>query len=129
MKMEHLGYQVPDPVKAAEWYRDNLDMTIVRAVNNESKTHFLADSSGTIMIEIYNNSKAPVPDYALMDPLVLHLAFVCSDIAGTVKKLKAAGAVFVEEFTTPQGDGIAMMRDPWGLALQFCNRKTPMIKT
>lgn len=129
MKMEHLGYQVKEPVKTAEWYRNNLGFTIVRAVDNEAKTHFLSDASGMMMIEIYNNSTAPVPDYASMNPLVLHLAFICSDIQGTLKKLKAAGATFVEEFTTPQGDEIAMLRDPWGLALQFCNRKTPMIKS
>jgi len=129
MKMEHLGYQVREPVKAAEWYCKNLGFKIVRAVDNEAKTHFLADSDGTMMIEIYNNSAAPIPDYASMNTLVLHLAFACSDIPATVKKLTAAGATVMEEFVTPQGDGIAMLRDPWGMAIQFCNRKTPLIKT
>ena len=128
MKMEHLGYQVKDPAGIAAWYCENLGFTIVRAVNNEAKTHFLADSAGTMMIELHSHKTAPIPDYASMDPLVLHLAFACTDIPSAVKKLTAAGATLVEEFTTPQGDGIAMLRDPWGLALQFCNRKTPMIK-
>jgi catechol 2,3-dioxygenase-like lactoylglutathione lyase family enzyme len=127
--MEHLGYQVKDPVKVAAWYCENLGFTIVRAVENEAKTRFVADSAGTMMLEIYNNPTAPVPDYASMNPLVLHLAFLCSDIPATVKKLTAAGAKLLEEFTTPQGDGIAMLRDPWGMAIQFCNRKTPMIKS
>ena len=128
MKIEHLGYQVPDPVKTAAWYCDHIGFTIVRSVDNEAKTRFLADCSGTVMIEIYNNPKAMVPDYRTMDPLVLHLAFTCSNVPGTVKKLTAAGATLLEEFTTPQGDSLAMLRDPWGLAIQLCNRKTPLIK-
>ena len=99
--MEHLGYQVKDPAKIAAWYCENLGFTIVRAVNNEAKTHFLADSAGTMMIEIHRHSTAPVPDYASMDPLVLHLAYACGDIPATVKKLTTAGATLVEEFTTP----------------------------
>jgi len=128
MKIEHLGYQVTDPVKTAAWYCEHFGFTIVRSVDNEARTRFLADSSGTMMIEIYNNPKASVPDYKSMDPLVLHLAFVCSDVPAAIKKLRASGATLLEEFTTPQGDVVAMLRDPWGLAIQLCNRKTPLIK-
>lgn len=128
MKIEHLGYQVPDPIKTAAWYCEHIGFNIVRSVDNEAKTRFLADSSGTVMIEIYNNPKAMVPDYQSMDPLVLHLAFVCSDVPAKVKTLVAAGATLLEEFKTPKGDSLAMMRDPWGLAIQLCDRKTPLIR-
>ncbi len=34
--------------------------------------HFLADGSGRVMLEMYNNPAATVPDYNAMHPLVLH---------------------------------------------------------
>jgi len=32
-----------------------------------------------------------------------------------------------EPFTNPAGDEVAMLRDPWGLAIQLIHRADPMI--
>jgi hypothetical protein len=32
-----------------------------------------------------------------------------------------------EVTTTPAGDKLAMLRDPWGLAIQFVRRAEPML--
>src|SRR4051812_23347929 len=64
--------------------------------------------------------KAPVLDYAAMDPLVFHIAFGTTDVRGTLQRLLAAGATSAGEVTTtPAGDEMAFLRDPWGVALQL----------
>ena len=129
MRIEHVAWQVNDPGAVAAGYCEHLDFTIKRHVDNAAQAHFLADASGQVMIEIYHNTKAPVFDYQALDPLQLHLAFTCDDIPGTVQRLTEAGATLVEEIGdgSPDSDHIAMMRDPFGLAIQFCRRATPMV--
>ena len=80
------------------------------------------------MIEIYNNPTVTTPDYASMDPLYLHLAFVCDHVQTTSDRLLAAGATRVSgPEIMGNGDEIAMLRDPWGLAIQFIKRAEPMV--
>jgi glyoxylase I family protein len=80
------------------------------------------------MLELYRNPKVQVPDYATMDPLLVHVAFVSSDLAGDRDRLVAAGASVVDDIVaTPTGDELVMLRDPWGVALQLAKRANPMI--
>ncbi len=126
MKIEHAAYLVAEPVAAARWYADHLGMRTVRSAGPPSFTHFLADSEGTSVIEIYAG-ELRVPDYASMDPLLLHLAFATDDVAATRNRLVAAGATPLGEVTrTPGGDELAMLRDPWGFAIQLVRRATPL---
>jgi uncharacterized glyoxalase superfamily protein PhnB len=63
-----------------------------------------------------------------MDPLVLHVAFAPDDVRATRERLIAAGAVPVGDVVvTPTGDEFAMLRDPWGLALQLARRARPLV--
>ena len=128
LKIEHFAYQVAEPKAVAEWYCDHLNFTIKRAGSDPAATHFLADGSDNVMIEIYCNSAIDVPDYPSMHPLTLHLAFACDDIEGKKANLEAAGATVAVPITeTPSGDKLVMMRDPWGLSIQLCKRGKPMI--
>jgi glyoxylase I family protein len=128
MRIEHLGYTVAEPVQVAQWYVSQLGFQIRRKQEQSPWTHFLADASGQVMIEIYNNPKAQVPDYAAMDPLVLHLAFSVDDVAKTRSDLLAAGASPEGEITVIAcGDQLAMLRDPWGMAIQLVKRAKPML--
>ena len=128
MKLEHVAVNVADPVKMTQWYVDHLGMTIVRAMDKAPFTHFLADDSGNVMIEIYNNPPDQVPDYRSMHPLLLHLAFVSNDPDADRARLEKAGATFVEEVRPEAGAHLVMMRDPWGLAVQLCKRAKSMLK-
>ena len=128
MKIEHAAYQVEDPVAVAEWYVKHLGLRVKRSQSERPFGYFLADDGDGVMIEIYNNPKASVPDYKSLDPLLLHLAFYTEDIAGTRARLIAAGAMPVGEISTNDvGDKLAMLRDPWGFAIQFVTRTTRMI--
>jgi predicted enzyme related to lactoylglutathione lyase len=69
-----------------------------------------------------------VPDYRNTDPFVLHIAFGVPDVATARDRLVAAGATTVGDVQiSPAGDHLAMLRDPWGLAIQLVRRETPMI--
>ncbi len=128
MNIEHTGLNVPAPVEMAGWYAAHLGMKVVRTFDNSTQTHFLADSAGGTMIEIYCNRSAPIPEYLLMDPLVLHICFSADDVGGTRDRLLAAGARPVGDIaTTPSGDVLAMLRDPWGIPIQLAKRAIPMI--
>lgn len=128
LQMEHFAINTADPVAMAKWYCEHLGMSVARQGAPPHHMHFLADASGRVVMEIYCNPPELVPDYRNQNPLVLHLAFVSSDIEGTRERLIAAGAVAEgEPFFTPDGDHIAMLRDPWGFCIQFCKRAVPMV--
>ena len=128
MDIEHIGYQVPDPVAAAQWYVEHLGLRVARSFGAPAFAQFLADSSGHVMIEIYNNPAAPMPDYRAMSPLVLHLALECQDVEGVRARLLAAGATAEGDVVrAPNGDMLAMLRDPWGFPVQLARRAVPML--
>lgn len=128
MKIEHFAFNVVEPVAMAEWYCKNLGMTVMRKQPKAPHTHFLADSSGTVMIEIYNNPPEAVPAYAQMNPLLLHLAFVSAEPTKDKDRLLKVGATLVDEIRLDDGSHLVMLRDPWGLAIQLCKRGKPMLK-
>jgi len=128
LKIEHFAINVKDPLAMAAWYVANMAMTIVRKSDGASLTHFLGDSSGQVMVEIYNNPPDQVPDYASMNPLLLHLAFVCESPEQKRIELEMVGATFAEEVHIKDGSHLVMMRDPWGLAIQLCKRGVSMLK-
>lgn len=128
MKIEHVALQVADPVALARWYRDHLGLTIKRAQTESPFGQFLADDGDAVMLEFYNNPKAAVPDYRASDPLAMHLAFWADDVRATRERLLAAGATAEGEVVeTPAGDQLTMLRDPWGIPIQFVKRAAKMI--
>ena len=125
MKFEHFALNVPDVRAIARWYVEHLGMTVARSRDDAPFTHFLADESGRVIVEFYTNPTAAIPDYAAAHPLCFHIAFVAKDAREIRAKLEQAGAkLFIEE-TTPDGSLLIMMRDPWGIPLQFCQRTKP----
>jgi glyoxylase I family protein len=128
VKIEHIAFQVEDPIEVALWYIENLGMTLKRAYPQRPWGQFLSDDGDAVMLEFYNNPKAAVPDYRKIDPLALHVAFRVKDIAAERATLLAAGATAEGEITTADnGDKLAMHRDPWGLAVQLVTRTEDMI--
>ena len=128
MKIEHVALNVSRPLELARWYVEHLGLTVKRRTVDAPYAHFLADDSGTVMLEIYGNDSVPVPDYAAMNPMSLHFAFVSANIDDDVARLERAGAKLIGEIQhQPNGDTMALLRDPWGVTLQLVKRKEPMI--
>ncbi|MCC7493796.1 MAG: VOC family protein [Fimbriimonadaceae bacterium] len=128
MVIEHIGYQHPDPRAATPWYLQQLGFRLVRQLDQPPYTSFLVDSAGHGIVEFYCNPAAPLPDYPRQDPLVLHLALQVDDVPGERDRLLAAGATLADDVaTTPYGDQIVMLRDPWGFPLQLVHRATPLV--
>jgi glyoxylase I family protein len=127
MKIEHVALQVADPAAMADWYGRHLGFCVRRSSDGPVVARFMADSSGAVMLEIYRNPELPLPDYASMAPGLLHVAFVCDDVPGAIARLTAAGATLIRGPEILGEDELAMLRDPWGLAIQLARRKEPMI--
>ena len=127
MKFEHFALNVPEPIALAAWYVEHCDMKIVRQMTVSPFTHFLADATGRVIMEVYHNPAAPVPDYALQDPLVYHCAFAVADVDAVKATLLAAGASEVSDSVLDDGSRLVMLRDPWQIPLQLVRRGTPLL--
>jgi glyoxylase I family protein len=128
IRIEHVALNVKDPVAMAEWYCRNFGMRVIRKGPAPANARFISDAGGNTMLELYNNPPDAVPDYASMDPLLFHIAFMVDDVKGIREKLIAAGATPIGDVSIiPSGDEIAMLRDPWGVAIQFIKRAVPML--
>ena len=128
MKIEHVALLVEKPVEVVRWYEQHLGMKVARSGGAPSFTHFLADSGGTVLLEVYRHDRLPVPGYRALDFLVLHLAFSTDRVEEERARLVAAGATAEgDAFVAPNGDRVANLRDPWGLAIQLVQRGEPML--
>lgn len=128
MKLEHFALNVEDPLAMAEWYVKHLGLQIVRQTKAAPFTTFLSDDSGNIMLEIYKNPADKVPAYREMNPLLVHLAFVAVSPSEDKARLLKAGASLESDQQLEDGSHLVMLRDPWGLSIQFCKRGVPMLK-
>lgn len=127
MTLEHVALNLPDPKTAAEWYAEHLNMRIVKSSDTAPFIHFLADASGS-MLELYHNPSGAVPTYPDMSPYTLHLAFAVEAVEAERDRLVAAGASVVGDIeTTPAGDTLLFLRDPWGVVLQLVKRASPLL--
>lgn len=126
--LEHVAFNVPEPAAMAEWYCRHLGMRVVREGPPPANARFIIDSAGVRMLELYRNPPESVPDYRRTDPLNLHVAFAVEDVAATHRRLLEAGATAVgDPETTPAGDVVVFLRDPWGVPLQLVKRASAML--
>jgi glyoxylase I family protein len=127
MIFEHFAINVLNPLELAKWYTSNCEMKIIKLITVPPFTHFLADSSGRSVIEIYSNLSVKIPDYNALHPLEFHFAFKVKDVREMKEKLVSAGAKLLEDVTSEDGSHFVMLRDPFGIPLQLCKRATPLI--
>ncbi|SHF98979.1 Catechol 2,3-dioxygenase [Fodinibius roseus] len=128
MKIEHFAMNVNEPLAMADWYVAYLGLEVVKQETEPPYMTFLADDSGRVMIEIYQNPADQVPDYHNRDPLIMHLALVSEEPAADKKRLIEAGAEEISDEILEDGSHLVMLRDPWGLAIQLCKRSNPMLR-
>ena len=123
MKFEHYAINVADAVAVSDWYIANCGLTARVAMDKEPFTRFLADDTGRVFIELYSNPTAPFPDYSEMSHFLYHLAFEVTDVEVEKERLMAAGCTYVEELGDGDKTRLIMLRDPFGIALQLCQRE------
>lgn len=127
LRFEHVAFNVKDVHAVVKWYCDTLGLIVMRQQNVAPFMTFLADPDKNMMFEFYQQD-APVGDYTSMPPFTFHVAFAVDDMEGTRQKWIAAGGTAAGDInTTPAGDQLAFVRDPWGLTLQLIKRANPML--
>ncbi|MFZ0455809.1 MAG: VOC family protein [Ignavibacteriaceae bacterium] len=127
MTFEHFALNVSKPVEMSKWYVDNCEMKLVKSMDKYPFTRFLTDKAGKVMMEIYSNTTARIPEYEKQNPLEFHFALTVDDPVKIKDKLISAGATFEEEIKMDDGSHLFMLRDPFGIPLQLCKRAKPMI--
>jgi catechol 2,3-dioxygenase-like lactoylglutathione lyase family enzyme len=128
MDIEHLALNVVDPVGMAAWYVEHLGMRVLRKLEQAPFTHFIADASGRVVLELYYHAKAALPNYAALDPLSLHIAFRAENVAAECERLLGVGATPAGEVaTTESGDVMTFVRDPWSVTIQLVKRVKPLV--
>lgn len=128
IRLEHVAINVEDPAAMTRWYCENLGMKVIREGPPPANMRFISDAGGNMMLELYNNPPDEVPDYPSMNPLSLHIAFMVDDVKAITRNLISAGAtIAVDISTTDAGDELVILRDPWGVPIQFLKRAKPML--
>jgi glyoxylase I family protein len=127
--LEHCAINVVDSRMEATWYTDNLGFIVLREGSAPGYGMFIADAEKNMMYEFYQNKNIPVLQFDTISYQSFHIAFMVKDIKQVKETLIAAGAKMAEEEKqTPSGDTVMMLRDPWGLPIQFVKRVNPMLK-
>jgi catechol 2,3-dioxygenase-like lactoylglutathione lyase family enzyme len=127
MRFEHIAVNVADARAVVEWYVKNLDLVVMRQMNEAPYTTFLADKDHNMMFEFYQQP-VPLGDFKAIHPTSLHIAFLVDDMdAWRQRWIAAGGTAEGDVATTPAGDKLAFVRDPWGLTLQLVMRKEAML--
>jgi glyoxylase I family protein len=125
MKFEHFALNVPDARAQSKWYVDHVGFKILRQREEIPYTHFLADDTGRVVVELYTNTTQPFLNFSGNHPLLFHFAVVAKEAIAERRRLEQAGATLLTEETLPDGTILVMMRDPWNVPLQLCQRATP----
>ncbi len=119
MKLEHVAIDVPDAEAFIAWWTENLGFR-----RSAPGSAFLMDDSGTSGLEIYRTGETPAaPDYKAMNAMTLHIAFVSDDVQADVDRLVKAGATLEQLKLENPAFHMAILRDPWGVAIQLCKRE------
>jgi uncharacterized glyoxalase superfamily protein PhnB len=130
MKVEHVGYSVPEPISMGSWYEENLDFKILRSFGtDDGGAVFLQGPEGNTIIELFKLPEVEALDFEDMAPIQLHLALECAKPVQFCKELAQAGAEVIGEAPKAKHqDKRYLVRDPWGFVLQILNRKDKLIE-
>ncbi|MEO9510879.1 MAG: VOC family protein [Flavobacteriaceae bacterium] len=122
MVFEHLAINVDDVSSVVDWYVTHMGLKVVSAQKNAPFMTFLADSSNRVVLELYQKPDLQIIDFSKIHQLTFHMAFVSENSQKDRERLEQEGASYVEEVRKADGGHLVMMRDPWGMPLQLCER-------
>lgn len=122
MIFEHFALNVNNVSAVVKWYVSHVGLRVVSEQKQSPFMTFLADSSDRVILEIYHRSDEMMTNFETQNPLTFHLAFVSENAQEDRERLEVEGAIFVEEVRKKDGSHLIMLRDPWGMPLQLCQR-------
>lgn len=122
MVFEHFALNVINVDNVVSWYAENLELKVVSQQHEPPFMTFLADSSDRVIMEIYHRPDETITVFAEKHPLTFHVAFVSENAQEDRLRLEEQGATFFEEVKKEDGSHLIMLRDPWGMPLQLCQR-------
>lgn len=122
MIFEHFAINVAQIDLVVPWYISHLGLNVVSAQKAPPFMTFLSDSSGRVVVELYQRSDELITNFSKQHPLTFHVAFVSENAENDKNRLLNAGASFFEEIRKEDGSHLIMLRDPWGMPLQLCQR-------
>ncbi|HZJ19425.1 MAG TPA: VOC family protein [Pricia sp.] len=125
MIFEHFALNVIKVDAVVDWYSEFVGLKVVNAQKEPPFMTFLADASGRVMLELYHRPDEAITDFTVQHFLTFHLAFVSENAEKDKDRLMAEGATFIEEVKKEDGSHLIMLRDPWGMPLQLCERTVP----
>ena len=118
MKLEHVAFDVQEPEKFIAWWCEHLGFR-----RSKPGSAFILDDSGIMGLEIYRTGETPAaPEYAKLNSMTMHIAFVSEDVKADADRLVAAGATLETLKIEDPAFHMAILRDPWGVAIQLCKR-------
>ena len=122
MVFEHLALNVNNVAAVVKWYVSHLQLKVVRQQKELPFMTFIADASGRVILELYQRPDALMTNFGRQHQLTFHVAFVSENAEKDSERLQEQGAIFVEEVRKEDGSHLVMLRDPWGMPLQLCQR-------
>ena len=122
MTFEHFALNVVDIKGVVNWYCTHLGLTIANQQRESPYMTFLADSTHRVVIEFYKREDELAEDFSNRHPLTFHVEFVSENAEKDKQRLLNAGASFFDEILKEDGSHLVMLRDPWGIPLQLCQR-------
>jgi catechol-2,3-dioxygenase len=125
MVFEHIALNVTNVKDIKDWYVANVGLKVVFEQTKAPFMTFLKDSTGRVILELYHRPDEEITDFKTKHPLTFHMAFVSKNANMDKKRLLEQGASFAEEITKEDGSHLVMLRDPWGMPLQLCQRTKP----
>lgn len=127
--IEHVALNVPEPIAMADWYCTHLGLKILGGADAPVPVRFIGcPQTGKVVLELYENSKVTVENFAEMSQVSFHLAFATDNVELEYSKILKVGATPLAPVETlANGSVVAFFRDPWGIPVQFICRPTPLI--
>lgn len=112
--VNHLHIKTTDPGKTAQWFVKNLGAKIAAENRSGERVSFRLDLHGLALnVTDFIEGQKLGQHYGME-----HLALDTDDIAGEVKRLKAAGARILEERQLPDGRRVCFFEGPEGVRLE-----------
>jgi catechol-2,3-dioxygenase len=123
VRFEHIAINVEDPKAVADWYVKYVDLKII---SESKKMIFVGDSDHHCMFELYKKTDVK-GSYSDLSHDASHVAFTTDNAAQLSSKMVEGGARLIHQFTSPAGDTVINMTDPWGNNLQVIQRVKPKL--